>query len=101
MIRHRVEIRSQGGIIYRGVVKAIESADGAGELFELGSNEHPEYQRFVYVADRRDQIRAIDRAARRLAVRSTLSHKDRNDCRFIRLMDRTAEARQTPFRERL
>jgi hypothetical protein len=55
-----VEIHSMAGIAYSGVVRSIHPADELGELFELGSNSNPEYQRFIHVVDRAVQIRQIE-----------------------------------------
>lgn len=57
LVGQNVEIRSAGGIAYHGIVRSIEPDDVLGELFELGSDDDPDYQRFVFVADRRIQIR--------------------------------------------
>lgn len=60
MIGKHVEIRSTGGIVYRGVVRIVRDAGNLGELFELASLDDPEYHRLVYVADRQAQIRKVD-----------------------------------------
>ena len=57
MMGRTVMIRSAAGIQYHGVVRSIHRDLGLGELFELGSLVDPSYQRFVYVMDRRTQIR--------------------------------------------
>lgn len=54
-----VEIRSSGGIVYRGIVRAIRDDQELGELFELGSAEDRDYQRLVYVTDRVAQVQEI------------------------------------------
>jgi hypothetical protein len=59
MLGELVEIRSVAGIAYSGVVRSIRPADELGELFELGSDSNPEYQRFIHVVDRAVQIQEI------------------------------------------
>lgn len=61
MLGRNVEIRSTAGIVYHGIVRSIARSDDAGELFELCSADDRQYQRFVYVAERRAQIREIER----------------------------------------
>ena len=54
-----MEIRSEDGVVYRGVVQSI--ADHVlGELFSLGSETDPAYQRMVIVTDRAAQIRRLE-----------------------------------------
>jgi hypothetical protein len=55
-----VEIRSIAGIAYRGIIRSISPDKELGEIFELRSAEHAEYQRFVHVVDRAVQIRKTD-----------------------------------------
>ena len=57
MLGRAVEIRSNGGIVYRGVVRAVRDAGVFGDLFELTSADDPSYRRLVFVNDRRAQIR--------------------------------------------
>jgi hypothetical protein len=54
-----VQIRSNAGIVYRGIVRAIRDGDELGELFELGSAEDRDYRRLVYVTDRAAQVQEI------------------------------------------
>lgn len=61
MIGRAVEIRSNGGIVYQGVVTAIRDGGELGELFELGSRTNPGYRRLVFVNDRVTQIQATAR----------------------------------------
>lgn len=58
----KVEIRSSvdATITYRGIVKSIHhDPENLGELVELGSATNAGYQRFVYVTDRRKQVREL------------------------------------------
>jgi hypothetical protein len=63
IIGRNVEIRSTGGIVYRGIVKSVRTDAEMGELFELHSAQSAEYRRLVYVTDRRAQIRHLERPA--------------------------------------
>jgi hypothetical protein len=60
MIGRHVEICSNAGIFYRGVVRSIRTDDELGELFELSSPRIAEYRRLVFVTDRLAQIRDIE-----------------------------------------
>lgn len=60
MIGRCVEVRSTNGIVYSGMVIGIRDSGELGELFELGLSEKADYQRLVYVTDRRVQIRTLD-----------------------------------------
>lgn len=60
LIGRQVTIRSPNGIDYFGVVRSVRKKNELGELFELGSDDHPTYQRFVYVLDREGQIALAD-----------------------------------------
>lgn len=61
IIGRSVKICSTGGIVYRGIVKAIRSDAEFGELFELCSAQNSEDRRLVYIVDRQAQIRKVDR----------------------------------------
>jgi hypothetical protein len=63
IIGRSVEIRSTGGIVYRGIVRSVRADAQRGELFELSSARIAGYRRLVYVTDRRAQISDLERAA--------------------------------------
>lgn len=57
LIGRAVEIRSQNGIAYRGIVNAVRPAGELGELFELVLAPDKTEKRLVHVTDRGSQIR--------------------------------------------
>ena len=59
MLGRVVEIHSVAGMVYDGVVRSIRPADELGELFELGSDSNPHYQRLIHVVDRAVQSREV------------------------------------------
>lgn len=52
-----VSVTSVGGIEYSGIVKEVHDRGADGELFVLGSESDPDYQRLVFVLDRQAQVR--------------------------------------------
>jgi hypothetical protein len=61
MLGRSVEVRSPAGMVYYGIVRSIRGDGELGELFELGASGDADYQRLVFVTDRTEQVRELDR----------------------------------------